>query len=226
MEKEIALTQHSMELQKYQLTLKKHIKFEARSYWGRLFLNQPPPVVNPMVNLLNLGCGNQLFDGWVNADFFEIKFWKNSKRIWMLDLRYPLNCKDNYWDGVFTEHTLEHLRFHHAFNLLKEVLRTLKPKCWLRISVPDLKKYVDFYSGVKTQENFHNYSTGAEAISSLTQNFGHLSLWDSELLERTLCEVGFVNVRQTDFAEGTDGRLLKNKEGRKWESLYMEAQKP
>ncbi|HEY9609034.1 class I SAM-dependent methyltransferase [Allocoleopsis sp.] len=223
----LQLINYFMSLKDYQLTFKSYIKFEAISLFGRLFLNNPPPIVNPDVKLLNLGCGKTIFEDWVNADFFRIKFWKDSKEIWRQDLRYPLKCPSHYWDGIFTEHVIEHLYPIDGFNLLKEILRTLKPKAWLRITVPDLKKYVDFYSGKNQEKDFcQKWSTGAEAIGSLTQSWGHLSVWDSDLLGRTLQEVGFSNIREVGFSEGTDLRLIKDDPKRQWESLYMEAQKP
>lgn len=169
---------------KYQNSLRRVIRFELISLYGRIFLSKKPRLTSNL-NLLHLGCGHSKFAGWVNADFYQgLKFWKKypNKPDWILDLRYPLNCDSDYWDGVFIEHTLEHLLSLHVLNLLKEILRTLKPGCWLRVSVPDLEKYVDYYCGKKSHENFKRWLTGAEAIRSLTQNWGHLSVWDSELL--------------------------------------------
>ncbi|MBH8564348.1 hypothetical protein I8748_19515 [Nostoc sp. CENA67] len=60
----------------------------------------------------------------------------------------------------------------------------------------------------------------------MTQNYGHVSVWDSELLARFLKDAGFINIKEVSFMEGTDELLLKDKKDRKWESLYMEAQKP
>lgn len=211
----------------HQISLEKLIRFEVKSLLGRFFLSSYPPLLDSENNLLHLGCGDSCFEGWVNADFFNFKFTNNTKKPeWMLDLRYPLKCQSNYWDGVFTEHTLEHLYPNHAVNCLQEILRTLKPKGWVRISVPNLRKYVDFYRGIEVGDRFKQWSTGAEAIRALTQDFGHLSVWDSELLEVTLKDIGFTNVRQVEFLEATDKRLLKEAEARRWESLYMEAQKP
>lgn len=219
---------HSIYSVKYQNSLRGMIRFELISLYGRIFLNKKPRLTDNL-NLLHLGCSHNKFVGWVNADFYQgVKFWKKypNKPDWTLDLRYPLNCDSDYWDGIFTEHTLEHLLPLHVLNLLKEILRTLKPGCWLRVSVPDLGKYVDYYSGKKSHENFKRWPTGAEAIRSLTQNWGHLSVWDSELLGNFLHEAGFVNTRKVNFSEGTDKRIIKDNEKRRWESLYMEAQKP
>ena len=74
-------------------------------------------------------------------------------------------------------------------------------------------------------EVFERWPTGCEAIRSLTQNWIHLSVWDSKLLSRFLQEAGFMNVQEVRFREGTDSKLLKDSEDRRWESLYMELKK-
>lgn len=218
---------HSIYSTKFQLNLKGLLRFELISLYGRVFMHRKPKLINN-TNLLHLGCGLNQLDGWVNADFYSgIKFWgKYKKRTdWMLDLRYPLNCDDNVWDGVFFEHTLEHLYPNQALSLLKELYRTMRERAWLRISVPDLAKYVDYYCGKQVNETFKRWPTGCEAIRSLTQNWIHLSVWDSKLLSRFLQEAGFINIQEVGFREGTESKLLRDSEDRRWESLYMEAQK-
>jgi predicted SAM-dependent methyltransferase len=212
---------------KYQITLKGILGFEIVSLYGRLLFHKKPKIASGN-NLLHLGCGHNKFDGWVNADFYSgMKFWKKNEKQpdWMLDIRYPLNCDDNVWDGVFSEHTLEHLYPNQVLSLLKELYRTMKKGAWLRISVPDLKKYIDFYCDKQVNEKFDRWPTGCEAIRSLTQNFEHLSVWDSKLLLHFLKKAGFMNTREVKFMEGTDHNLLKDNANRRWESLYMEAQK-
>lgn len=224
----VEIQDHSIYSVKYQNNLMGMIKFELISLYGRIFLNNKPRLSDNL-NLLHLGCGYNKFAGWVNADFYRgLKFWKKypNKPDWMLNLKYPFQCDDNVWDGVFTEHTLEHLLPLHVLNSLKEILRTLKPGCWLRVSVPDLRKYVDYYCGRKSHEKFKQWPTGAEAIRALMQNWGHRSVWDSELLGLFLREAGFVNIRKVEFGKGIDKRIIKDSEARSWESLYMEAQKP
>jgi predicted SAM-dependent methyltransferase len=140
------------------------------------------------------------------------------------DLRYPLCCPDNVVDGVYSSHTLEHLWPNHAWQLLGEIFRILKPDCWLRIIVPDLKHAVDFYSGTGVNPA---YKYKAEAIGGLTQNWGHHSVWDGELLAGALAAQGFVNINEMEFGKtGTDARLIKEEPVRKSESLVMEAAKP
>lgn len=225
----VAEEKYSILHRNYQVKIKEVFDFEIKSLYGRLLLNSKPKLKDNTKNFLNLGSGRNKFDNWINADFFKgLNFLKTSRNRpdWMLDLRFPLNCDSNVWDGVFTEHTLEHLYPDQSLQLLKELNRTMKPGAWLRVTVPDLKKYVKFYCGEEVHEKFNKWQTGCEAIRTLTQDHGHLALWDNELLTRFLKEAGFINVKEVSFMQGSDTLLLKDQESRAWETLYMEAQKP
>jgi predicted SAM-dependent methyltransferase len=203
--------------------------FEFTSWFGRHFKKRKSRIKatsSPL--LIDIGVGANFSQGWVHVDFYTIRFrfWKSytNKAEIETDLRYPLNCPDNIADGLYTGHTLEHLFPNHAYQLLNEMYRILKPKCWLRINVPDLKYAIDFYNG---NTKILDYKYKAEAISNLTQNWGHHSTWDEELLTRALEISGFVNIKKVEFGkEGTDRRLIKEPEGRRAETLVMEAQKP
>ena len=61
-----------------------------------------------------------------------------------MDATKPWKCPDNYWDGIFTEHVLEHLSYKDAIFAIGECYRPLKPGAWLRISVPDIDKFIRF----------------------------------------------------------------------------------
>lgn len=212
---------------KYQTNLRGLFLFEITSLIGRLCLNKKPPLGRDK-NYLNLGCGASKFEGWVNADFFKIgRLWKNNSHLpdWEVDLRFPLNCNDNVWDGVFSEHVLEHLYPNQVLALLKELYRTMKQGAWIRLSVPDLAKHINYYNGEKGNEVFDIFPTGCEAIFSLTQNWGHRSVWDYELLKRLLEDSGFSNIKSVEYREGTDQNLLKDSEDRRPASLYIEARK-
>ena len=223
------IPEHSIYNTHYYLSWKSLLGFELKSFLGRKFFTRKPPLTAG-TNLLHLGSGTYKLANWINADFFLLRFWNwhncPHKPDWMLDLRYPLNCEDNVWDGVFSEHTLEHLYPAHALQLLKELHRTMKPGAWLRISVPDLGKYVEFYQKQPVNEEFSNtWDNGCEAIRNLTQNYIHLSVWDRELLARFLTEAGFSNIQEVAWGKGSDSRLFQDRSDRQWESLYLEAQK-
>jgi hypothetical protein len=228
--KNVVQQDYSIYSSQYQITLRGQLKFELDSLLGRTFLNRKPPSCPKGTDhmLLHLGCAKTKFKGWVNADFFKgFKPWRSypKRPDWMLDLRYPLNCDSDHWDGVFCEHTLEHLYPNVALNLLKEIYRTMRVSAYVRLSVPDLERYIAYYNGEKSDQNFSIWETGCEAIRSLTQNYLHLSVWDYKLLQRFLGEAGFRNIRKVSYREGSDQRLLKDLDDRKWESLYIEAQK-
>ena len=133
---------------KYELNLKDFLLFELKSWIGRNFIRNKPKLKNSE-NYLNLGCGDNYIEGYINADFFcRFKFWKKDirKLEWQLDLRYPLQCNDEVFDGIFTEHTLEHLSPNDSKKLLGELYRILKQDAIVRITIPDIEKYIKFYN--------------------------------------------------------------------------------
>jgi predicted SAM-dependent methyltransferase len=190
--------------------------WELISLFGRLFLSGKPP---QKYRLLHLGCGNIYLEGFVNADFYyKIRIpllRKSTKYDWLLDFRYKFKCDDDYWDGVFTEHTLEHLHYSDCLKLLKELHRTMKKGSYLRICVPSLESLIQQGNGKIT----------AEAVYNLTENYGHVSVWDVDLMLEVLGDAGFTSMRKVDYLAGSDKRLLQDSIDRSKESLYVEAQK-
>lgn len=216
----------------YMVSLKGVLLFEVISFIGRHLFNKQPKNLKSSNNYLHLGCGDLYVDGFVNADFFSV-LWIMKKHMkkpdWMLDLRYPLNCPDNIWDGVFTEHTLEHLYPTHAYNLLMELYRTMKDGAVIRITVPDLKKHIEFYNKNFSNDDYldfqKQYKSGAEAIRNVTQNYFHHSVWDAELLAEIMKDIGFRAVQERTFKEGKNTFLLIEKKERKCGTLYLEGVK-
>ena len=186
------------------------------------FQRRPPPA--SATGLLNLGCGTLQYEGWVNADLYNfVRVWLGLDRRpdWMLDATKPWNCPDNHWNGVFSQHMLEHLPYRNAVFALREIHRTLKPGAWLRVSVPDIDKFTsDDYAQAG------DFSSRPEAISYITQHFWHLSVWDARLMVDLLTSLGFKDVRECAFGEGTDRALVRDQEVKKAESLWVEARKP
>ena len=200
--------------------------FERRI--GNLFFKRQPPV-GKSANLLNLGCGPLIYSGWCNADDYAFKRWLRETSFrpeWRLDITKAWKCNDNYWDGIFTQHVIEHVRYSQAVHVMEECFRTLKPGAWLRISVPNLSKYIDFYTGKSEASEFHRFTHKALSLSFISQMHYHKSVWDGELMTAVLEEIGFVNVSEVGFGEGVDKKIIKDQSDKKWESLYIEAQKP
>ena len=176
--------------------------------------------IKPKNKFLNLGCGPQLIRNYDNADVPAIKFWKCPHI--PVNLLEKLPFKNESYEGVYTEHTLEHLNPFQAIHLLKEINRIIKPNGFLRIVVPDLDYYIS--NTFIENENFKHFHTTAESFWNLTQNWGHKNIYNFEILDLLLTELGYFNIRKQQFLQG-DSNMLVDQESRKWESLYVEAQK-
>lgn len=218
-----------MDISQYKVTAKEVFLFEIRSFLGRN-LARKKPILFENSNYLNLGCADSIKKGYVNADFYpSFKLWKKTQLQWKLDLRYPLQCPENLFDGIFTEHTLEHLYPDEVKELLSELYRILKPNAIIRITVPDLRKYVDYYthnlSESLTQTFDARFNSECHAIQTLTQNYHHHSLWDFEEMQSALKECGFRDIVEMTHGNSNDPKLALDRHERSWETLYIEAKK-
>ena len=211
---------HNIFFKGYRFKPKKIIKMEIISFLGNVF---SPKIRETNSKYIQLGCGNNIAEGFDNLDFYPMRFKEifQHKHI-AHDLRKPLRYKNDTFLGAFTEHTLEHLYYDEAINLLKEIKRILKPGSIFRCTVPDLQKYIEFYNNGAKINFFKKFNFKAEAFYNLTQNYGHRSVWDYEMLSSNLLEVGFNSVVQKKYKEGEDINLLLDLELRKDETLYVE----
>jgi predicted SAM-dependent methyltransferase len=200
----------------FQTSPKGLLLFELRSWIGRTF-TKARPAKNPY---LHIGCGVNVQQGFENLD---VHFYRGARGVIGHDLRYPLPFPDGTFNGAYSEHALEHLYPDQAIRLLREIRRVLKPGAVFRCGVPDLEKYVNYYVGKPVDGEFAKFRSGCEAIWSLTQNWGHLSVWDAAMLTGTLREVGFASAQQATYREGHNPDLLLDQSERRWETLYVEA---
>jgi predicted SAM-dependent methyltransferase len=207
------------------------MRFELLSFIRR-WISSDKPKLNVGKNYLNLGCGPKKIPGMVNADFFLGLRKRRQADIpeWELDLRYPLNCRSEVFDGVFTSHVFEHLYPDEVERLMLELNRVMKKGAKLRIIVPNLEAYVDFYCrksvGEMGQSRFDElFPRKAMAIRNLTQKYYHRSVWDFEEMSFFLINAGFRNVERRSFHSASDENVMHDMIERDWESLYVEAEK-
>ena len=97
---------------------------------------------------LNLGCGHNVLEGWVNSDANP-----PSTAVTLLDVENKFPFTDNEFDYIFSEHMIEHLPYEVGSRSLKECYRVLKPRGVVRVSTPDLAFLVDLYTNSEADVN-------------------------------------------------------------------------
>lgn len=201
---------------------------------------------------LNLGCGSQVIDGWVNVDysigarlakfpFFrilnkKIKLfnlnWDN--RIYIHNLTKAFPWEDNSVDIVYSSHTLEHLPREEGLKFLNECHRVLRRGGIIRIVVPDLAYLVREYSeGRLRADEFverlgvlygHSKNPIKNRLSPFIQ-FPHKCMYDSATLLTILRDIGF-NVRNREsFDSDVEDIKLIELEGRTENAVIVEGEK-
>ena len=101
---------------------------------------------------LNLGCGGNYKEGWVNLDVIDVK--KDIKH----DLnKLPYPFKDNTFDEVLMRMILEHL--DNPLIKLKEIIRICKKGAKLTIIVPHAFSYANV-TDLQHKTNFTENSFG------------------------------------------------------------------
>lgn len=173
---------------------------------------------------LNLGCGPNIRQGWVNIDL-------GSRDALHLDLREPLPFPSNAASIIYSEHVFEHLAYpDESRGLLRESFRVLRPGGIFSVGVPDgeyvLRSYVsrdeEYFKKCREQGWYPPGGTTAmhQVNFHFRQGTEHKYSYDYETLAEELRGAGFVAVRRRPFDASLDA------EYRRWGTLYVDGQKP
>jgi predicted SAM-dependent methyltransferase len=175
---------------------------------------------------LNIGCGTDYKDGWINIDNNSDNNIEKLDLNW--DLRFPLPFEDNTVDFIFNEHFFEHLSPEDGVRVMADLRRVLKPSGILRIAMPDLEVVVNNYLNVPLNKDpvikafgFDYIQTPAEWINMSFRFWGHEWLYDWEELERRLRQAGFTNIKRVTLRKSKHEEL-KNLEIRDGSYLVAE----
>lgn len=112
---------------------------------------------------LNLGCGLQAPDGWVNIDrspslvLDRMQVVKKALRtarvlqpehmvawprnIRMVNVLKPFPYQDGQVEAIYSSHMLEHLYYEQAISVLRECHRVIQPGGVLRLALPDAAEF-------------------------------------------------------------------------------------
>ena len=84
---------------------------------------------------LNLGCGNDIWEGWINLDLMDDA---GANVIHDLD-KFPYPFKDNTFDKIVANNLIEHL--HKPNEFIKELWRISKNDCEIEIITPHFSSW-------------------------------------------------------------------------------------
>lgn len=155
---------------------------------------------------LNIGCGTDCKDGWINIDNNSDENIEKLDLNW--DLRYLLPFPENSVGYIFNEHFIERVTVEEGQVAIRDLMRVLKPGGVMRIATPDLEF-------IKTR---------AERINVGFRYWGHKWIYDWEELERLLREAGCVKVKRMKLGE-SKYTSLRNLETRPKLTLIAEVTK-
>lgn len=135
-----------------------------------------------------------------------------------LDIGEPLPFADGAVSWIYAEHLIEHVPLATAVSWLTEVRRVLRPDGLLRLTTPDLAKYVEGYlTGAKFFAKHRRRvdlaigvappmpARKAFMFNQIFYLYGHRWLYDLQELQYVLAEAGFdpAAVRQCAYREGS-----------------------
>jgi predicted SAM-dependent methyltransferase len=173
---------------------------------------------------LNLGCGDAPLPTWINVDLFRPE---KADVLW--DLTEPFPLESGCCSFIYHEHVLEHFSIGDGLKLLRECRRLLRPGGVLRVGMPGIDHFVNYYLRDDWYEpewdalpEVAAIKTRAEMLNAIMRFWGHQYLYDAPELFRRLAEAGFTCIQQVEWGKSHHAELC-GLETRKLTTLVCEA---
>src|SRR2546426_894868 len=176
--------------------------WRARRRSERMLASLPPKDL-----CVNIGCGPNPLDGWVNVD---IARGERINVIW--DLRCGLPFNDESCSALFGEHVIEHVPRKSAEKLLRECYRVLQRGGVLRLSTPDAGRFLRSYAGdgefLRHPAFPDPIETPLDRINQMMREDGqHLWAYDAESLLLALRKAGFSRASEQQFGQSAHSHM-------------------
>lgn len=153
------------------------------------FSNKPAtgelPTILPSPLMLNLGCGKDVRDKFINIDLFS-----DDPRVVRMDIR-KLDFSDNSVDLILASDVLEHFSHRQTDDILKEWSRVLAPGAEIIIRCPSLRLQLNAYMRGDWDADIASYM-----IFGGQTNPGdyHCVAFDEITIKKHLLAAGFDNI--------------------------------
>ena len=204
---------------------------------------------------INCGCGKALASGCLNVDqlSFSDRLGASSEPGKVMRIHheqqilyymqhdmtqaFPIASQSFSWG--YSEHFIEHVPLKHAISWLREMRRLIAPGGLLRVTTPDLKKYIDGYTD--PEERFFKIhrkeleklevdkawvsNRRAWMVNQVFQYFGHHWIYDFDEIVHAASAAGFDpgGIVQKEFRSGMiEDVFMLDSAMRSDESLYVE----
>jgi SAM-dependent methyltransferase len=184
---------------------------------------------------INLGCGQDIKNGWLNIDLFVPAIDCTLCRDTVLmsyDLRLGLPLESHSCSFIYSSHFFEHLEFRHGLKLMRDCQRVLRPGGTFRLSLPDYRQIFSAYIQGNSEYfsliddrwlgpmRDRNTATVVDYVNYAVYQHGeHRFIYDEEKLILLLQALGYSSVSRTDHKEDLDS----GEPVRRRYSLFVEA---
>ena len=181
---------------------------------------------------LNLGCGGDIREGWVNVDL-KLDDAPEADGFFNYDLRRGIPLPDGSCSLIYSSHFFEHLTNAEGQTLMRECLRVLEDGGVMRTALPNYRPsfaayladnwdYVTSWDYLPVLVEENGERCWGEVMDVGIYQFGeHVSYYDEERAVRVLGKIGFSSVSASEFKPGID---VDTEERRRY-SFYVEAVK-
>jgi predicted SAM-dependent methyltransferase len=194
------------------------------------------------IKRLQIGAGASRRPGWLNTDIEP-----GEGGLAYLDATKRFPFEDSSLDYIFSEHVIEHLTYDEGKFMMAEAYRVLVPGGKMRISTPDLRRFIALFDENPSEEakaylvgkrQWHNWpdepNAAAIILNLQMSSWGHKFMYDLQTLGSALARAGFRNLQEFEENISDDEHLrdLEERDGgvnMRWsdyETMSVEVEKP